>query len=127
MKSTTQKIKAEATQETSKLCAAIGSLIRKERLKRNLSVRKLASISGSSSSLISDLETGNHLPVMETLIKLAMVLEIPLNKLFGISESFESPNTAEDNLRNLLFMMNLKRGCVEEIVRFVKFKLHENK
>ena len=97
MKATTYNIATEASEKSNKLCAAMGNLIKQEREKKGLSIRKLASISGSSSSLISDLETGNHLPLTETLIKFAIILEIPFNKLFGI------PENSQSNLENSLF------------------------
>ena len=119
MKATTYNIATEASEKVNKLCAAMGNLIKQEREKKGLSIRKLASISGSSSALISDFENGNRLPLTETLIKFAIILEIPFNKLFGISEN------SQPNLENSLFMMGLKRDDVEDVLEFVRFKLYK--
>jgi transcriptional regulator with XRE-family HTH domain len=60
--------------------------IRTLRLQRGLTVAQLASSAGVSGGLISQVERGLADPSLETLRKIAAVLEVPLFELFAIPE-----------------------------------------
>ncbi|TDJ05383.1 MAG: helix-turn-helix domain-containing protein [Deltaproteobacteria bacterium] len=59
----------------------LGLKIKKFRTKRNLSLKKLAELSGFSTSYLNEIEKGKKYPKMEKLIPLASNLEIPVEEL----------------------------------------------
>jgi transcriptional regulator with XRE-family HTH domain len=54
---------------------SVGSFIRNERIKKGLSTRKLATLTGLGNGTISEIENNIHTPRPETLLKLKKVLE----------------------------------------------------
>ena len=56
----------------------IGQRIREIRENKELSTRKLASMSGISASLVSQIETGKVEPSVSSLRKIALALDVPL-------------------------------------------------
>lgn len=48
------------------------------------SQEQLARKSGVSRSMIGDVETGVHMPTIEVVLRLAEVLETPIEKLFSL-------------------------------------------
>ncbi len=56
--------------------------IKEIRIKKNLSLRRLAELSGVSKSYISDIEKDKKMPSILILCKLADALEIDINDLF---------------------------------------------
>lgn len=60
---------------------AIGQLIKEKRMNKGKTQLELSEETEISRSYISDLENGRYMPSVETLIKLAIHLEIDLNFL----------------------------------------------
>jgi transcriptional regulator with XRE-family HTH domain len=58
-------------------------LLRKERERRKMSMNQLAEHSGLSQSMISLLERGIRNPTLETLLRIADVLEVDIAKIIG--------------------------------------------
>jgi transcriptional regulator with XRE-family HTH domain len=56
--------------------------IKEKRLEKNLSIEKLAKLSGVSKSFISEIERGDKVPGIETLCKLGFALKCELTELF---------------------------------------------
>lgn len=129
MKQNFEEIERVSKERTHQICAIIGNLINQKRISKGLSVRELARKSRSSSSNISDLETGKHLPSIETLLRFSLVLGIPFKELFGIPESFIKPKISniENTLTEILVTTGLKRVDIENVLEFIRFKLHKQK
>lgn len=70
----------------------IGPLLRQARMRRNVSLRSLASAAGVSPSQLSQIETGKSMPSVSTLYALVTHLGISLDQLLGIADT---PNAAE--------------------------------
>jgi transcriptional regulator with XRE-family HTH domain len=62
--------------------AALGNRIRAARSRRSLSAAELASAAGVSKSLVSQIERGIAAPSIDTVRRLASVLEVPVFSLF---------------------------------------------
>lgn len=60
----------------------IGANIRKVRMEKNVSQRKLAQQAGISNTYLSDIEVGRTNPSLKTLLKLAEALSIDIKELF---------------------------------------------
>jgi len=56
-------------------------LLRRERIRRGVSMNRLAQRSGLSQSMVSLLERGMRSPTLETLLRIAAVLHVDLSKL----------------------------------------------
>ena len=88
----------------------IGVVIKNERNKKGISVRKLAELSGVSPTTISDLENGNtKTHTFETMVKLSKVLDIDMNNFVENVNTFYM-DTSKD------YVVTIKRineNCVE--------------
>lgn len=71
------------TKENRKL---IGQVIKNKRIQGNITQLELSEKTGISRNYISDVENGRYVPSVETLIKLAKVLNINLNFLLKVTE-----------------------------------------
>ncbi|MFD0619684.1 helix-turn-helix domain-containing protein [Paenibacillus sp. GCM10027629] len=60
----------------------IGAMIKGSRERRNLSVSKLASITGLAESTVRQIENGKHLPKLETLHKLEKYINIDSGEIY---------------------------------------------
>lgn len=67
------------------ITADIGARLREARLKRNVSLRSVATALGVSASLISQVETGKTQPSVSTLFALSNHLGVSMDELLGIS------------------------------------------
>jgi transcriptional regulator with XRE-family HTH domain len=65
------------------VCAEVVRLLVEERKKQGVSGNLLASKAGLSQSLISSLETNPWNPTLDTLLRIAEVLEIDLGEVLG--------------------------------------------
>lgn len=72
----------------------IGTLLRRARVKRSLSLRTLASEIGVSASLISQVETGKTQPSVSTLYALTNFLGLSMDDLLGNGASARPPSTS---------------------------------
>jgi transcriptional regulator with XRE-family HTH domain len=59
----------------------VGSNLKRERERRELSMSRLAKMAGMHASEISRLEKGSRDPRLSTMVRLARALEIPLDDL----------------------------------------------
>lgn len=71
---------------------AIGLLIKKARIKKDLTQIKVAEKTNISRNYISDIENGRYMPSVSTLIVLARFLEIDLNLLPKMTEIQDKNN-----------------------------------
>lgn len=62
----------------------IGSSIRKNRIKKQLSQIKLSKLLSISQTHMSNIETGKVCPTPKMLIKLSKLLKCSMNELFGL-------------------------------------------
>jgi transcriptional regulator with XRE-family HTH domain/mannose-6-phosphate isomerase-like protein (cupin superfamily) len=67
------------------ITADIGVRLREARLKRNISLRSVASALGVSASLISQVETGKTQPSVSTLFALSSHLGVSMDELLGVT------------------------------------------
>jgi ribosome-binding protein aMBF1 (putative translation factor) len=56
-------------------------LLKKERIRRGISMNRLAEKSGLSQSMVSLLERGMRTPTLDTLLRIAAALDVDLSKL----------------------------------------------
>ena len=109
-------------EQAEQILKRIGSLVKTHRQQKQWSMAQLAEQSGTSSSLISDLENNKgKVPSMFTLMSIARALNIPDDGLIKIFISFnktarELPDSAEISLRNLLLGFNVPTNAVNDIV-----------
>lgn len=61
-------------------------MVKEVRAKKNISVRRLAEISGISKTYINEVENGQKNPTIEVLCTLAKALEVPVSDLFQCIE-----------------------------------------
>lgn len=92
----------------------VGKRITYFRNKRNISVNKLANLSGVSQSFLRDIELGNKQPTVEYLEYICYGLGITLKEFFDIdqpiSELEEAINSLDNNQKELLakFIKSIK-------------------
>ena len=65
----------------------IGRRIRKQRIKKGLTIQKLAELLGLSNNFMGQVERGISTPSLETLIKIADKLELSLDYIVGTGKS----------------------------------------
>ena len=56
--------------------------LERERLRANLTIKKQSDLSGVSTGMISMIESGERMPTLDTLCKLAKALRIPTVELY---------------------------------------------
>lgn len=70
-------------------------LVWEARNRKNISLEKLAELSGVSSSTINRIETGKTSPTMDKLVKIAEALQVEVTDLFEITNNYS--NSEDDN------------------------------
>ena len=70
--------KADASR---KIAAEVPRLLREERVRRGLSIYRLAKMSGVSQQMISYVERGMRNPTLDTLLRIANGLNVDLSRL----------------------------------------------
>lgn len=78
-----------------------GKVIRKIRTERELTQKQLAEKSGLSVSVIQKYELGDRKPKLETLINIAMALNVPVSQLMESSNSEPNIDSLTQYLRNV--------------------------
>ena len=79
-----------------------GLRIKELRKAKSLSQDSLAEKADISSKYVSRIEMGQHFPTINTLIKLAEVLDVELKDFFEFSHGEENPKKLKDNLKGLI-------------------------
>ncbi|MDD5145629.1 MAG: helix-turn-helix transcriptional regulator [Candidatus Pacebacteria bacterium] len=79
----------------------IGKFIRKERKRRKLTLRKLASLSNISASHLGRIEQGKRNPSGVALVHLSPIFDVPVEKLF-VTAGFMSQQTSPDDAACLI-------------------------
>lgn len=108
-------------EQAEQILKRIGKLVNTHRLQKQWSMAQLAKYSGTSSSLISDLENyKGKVPSMFTLMSIARALNIPDDSLIKTFNMFNKvPRTetnAETMLHNLLLNYQVPTGSVNDII-----------
>ncbi len=102
----------------------LGSFFGDERKKKDYSVRKLSDLSGVSSAVISDLENGNSMPRFETIIQLALALDITdMDKVFSnfIGGNSNSSQGRFGQIRQCLTNLGYGTGDIHQIIQFIRY------
>ncbi len=124
----------EADKIYKNLCKLYGEYFNYVRDKeRNLSLRELSKQTNISIALISLLENGDKLPRIETLIRLALALEIPFNEIFGrkatgLEYTFKNTTSTDrddEGLRRTLLNMGCDKDDLKDILEFIEFKKYK--
>ena len=108
-------------EQVEQILKRIGKLVNTHRLQKQWSMAQLAKYSGTSSSLISDLENyKGKVPSMFTLMSIARALNIPDDSLIKTFNMFNKvPRTetnAETMLHNLLLNYQVPTGSVNDVI-----------
>jgi transcriptional regulator with XRE-family HTH domain len=75
------------------IAAEVPRLLRQERARRGLSIYRLAKMSGVSQQMISYVERGLRNPTLDTLLRIAIALDVDLSRLL------KQASTARPRLR----------------------------
>ena len=132
-------VKADALERKTKnvyeqMCRMLGTYINKVREEQGISLREMYRRTNISIAVLSDIENGQKLPRIDTLIKLALALDIPLNHIFGSEchTEFVFSNdirpfkqTKEEMLKSPILHFDLSKDEIKELDNFmdyIKFK-----
>lgn len=114
----------------------VGTFINTKRTEKKLTIRELKKRSHVSLAVITDLEKGNSMPRVETLIRLAIALEIDFNdvfnamilpkscKTFNIKDNKHSKNSKskqQAELATSIAGFGYNKDQVAEILEFIEF------
>lgn len=95
-------ITGEDKMEEAKIKVLFGLRIKELRKAKRLSQDVLSEKADLSSKYISRIEMGQHFPSINTLIKLAEVLDVELKDFFEFTHGEESPKKLKDNLKRII-------------------------
>ena len=73
------------------ICSAVARIIREERMKRGLSLNVLAERAGLSRQMVSYVEQEERNPSLDTLLRIADVIETPLERIIQRARAEVSP------------------------------------
>ena len=76
----------QKAQKRAAICSEVARLLRSQRERANLSMTALAAKTGLSQQMVSYVEKGKRNPTLDTLLRLAHALEIPLASLIAKAE-----------------------------------------
>lgn len=79
----------------------IGSQVRAIRKEAGLTLERLAELTGLSTGIVSQIERGLANPSFSTLVQLAHGLDIPVGRLFQVSDQHRSPVVRQSERRRL--------------------------
>ena len=68
------------------ICSQVARLLKEERLRQQLSMTSVASQAGLSQQMVSYVERGMRLPTLDTLLRIADVLKVPLWEILKAAE-----------------------------------------
>lgn len=101
----------------------LGNFFNTARTEKDYSVRKLSDLSGVSSAVISDLENGNSMPRFETIIQLALALDITdMDTVF--SNFIVNSNSSRGRfgqIRECLISLGYGNGDIHQIIQFIRY------
>ena len=116
------------------MCRMIGAYINNVREEQGISLREMYRRTNISIAVLSDIENGQKLPRIETLIKLVLALDIPLSHIFG-SKCYPDfvlgkdikpfKRTKEEMLKSPILHFDLSKDEIKELDNFmdyIKFK-----
>jgi transcriptional regulator with XRE-family HTH domain len=69
------------------LTPVVGANLRRLRVKKGLSLERLAKLSGVSRAMLGQVELGQSTPTINVLWKIALALEVPFSSLLGTEET----------------------------------------
>ena len=100
---------------------------REKRKQKGISLRALNKLSGVSISVINDLENGNSIPRIETLIRLGLALSKDLDEVFMLlleegEIKKQTPITKRLQLIKLLQGIGCSQENIYEVLNFIHFK-----
>lgn len=128
-----EEIKQQAELYENLILNQIGVFINNKRKERNITIRDLNAITGVSIGVISDLENKKCMPRVETLIRIAEALEIPLSLVFenmkpvnidnkkNGSKVIADDSSKYDKLGTCVAGLNYTKEDVAEIVSYAKY------
>jgi transcriptional regulator with XRE-family HTH domain len=90
---------------------SIGKVIKSERKKRNIPLRRLAELSGVSFSQIGKIERGEHRPSIHTIKALAAVLKLDRKELIILNDLNENDKMPEDYIKRYSILIRDKFTC----------------
>jgi transcriptional regulator with XRE-family HTH domain len=95
----------------------LGSFIRQQRERANLSLRRLADTAGISNPYLSQIERGIRKPSAEILSRLSRALEISANSLYSkagfLDEELQSPTISEAIQADALLSSSQKKVLLD--------------
>ncbi|CDH35009.1 XRE family transcriptional regulator [Xenorhabdus bovienii] len=101
-----------------KNCIDIGNKVKRLRLARNISLNELSKLSGVSKAALSQLESGNSNPRIDTLDAIAIALRLPLGDLFGSNNErypYLEKNIPMEDTYSQVMKFRIGLGSVAEI------------
>lgn len=121
-------LKDAAKSITDDLLTRLGVFFANERDKKDYSVRKLRDISGVSVPVISELENQKSMPRIETIVQLALALDITdMNKVFSnfmFDDTQVQAPTPFKQIRQSLAELELTNGEIQQIMQYTKYILY---
>lgn len=120
------------------ICRTIGVYINYVREKKGISLREMYRRTNISIAVLSDIENGIKLPRIESLIKLALALDIPMSDIFSskhlpdftFCEFKPYRQLKEEILNSPLPKLDLNKDELKEMADFIgyiKFKRNKKK
>lgn len=97
------------TRNTSDEFPAIGHNVRKERMQKDWTLQELASVSGLSKAMLSQIEANKVNPTIATLWKIAQAMQIDLDRIISGAKNKKSVFEVTRNSQQLHFAMD--DGC----------------
>ncbi len=124
-------LEQQTTNQYSTMCRQLGEYINFVREEKGISLRDFYKQTSVSIAVMSDLENGVKVPRVETLLKIALALEIPLYFIFGNKfvppefkyddKNLHKKPRSEELLRNTLLNLAYNKDEVKDIMNFVEF------
>ena len=110
------------------ICQHIGSYIKMVRTNKKVSLRDIYRLTNVSIAITKDLESGKKLPKIETIVKIALVLDIKMEKLFGdrifpnnFKELFEGSDIYKLKVLREELEICYGKEKANEIINYVKY------
>lgn len=101
----------------------IGERVRKVRTDRGLTLQDVANYTGFSKALISQIENNVVTPPINTLSKIAKVLNVKMTYFFEEEVDYRDFNVVMKNERKIVFREGIKHGySYEELARLKSFE-----
>lgn len=98
----------------------IGERVRKLRTERNLTLQNVANFTGFSKALISQIENGVVMPPINTLGKIAVVLNVKMTYFFEEEINYKDYYIVKKDERKFVFKEGAKHGYLYEELAHIK-------